>query len=471
MSNQYSNNLKKGILLVFFANFINLIISLINGFILPKYLSIDIYASIKTYQLYSIYIGILALGYSDGLYLKFGGARISDITDLEINICRTNLLLFQGAMSVIVIAIGLIIHDKLLVIAAFTVIPVNIATTFKNILQATGEFKAYSSIMNYTSLITFFGMMILLFVVRINNDLLYVGIMVAVTYIVWLLLERKLHRIYGFSIKFVISFKHIAENIKSGIVLMLGNFSSILMTSIDRWFVKLFLNTTDFALYSFVVSTENLVAVFINPIISTMYNYICVTSDYKSLRTIKRKCMIFALFLVSGAYFVKLILEIYLTKYLQSQYVLFILFSTEILFIMIKGIYINIYKAQKKQITYMKQLVVLIIFSCILNTAFYLVFKSIEGIAFATLLSVIFWYAICSFTVKEIKPDWKEISVLIIGILTFILSGIFLPSIIGLVVYIVVVFSLCGVLMKKDLFALINMVLRSVKLKKSDKLA
>lgn len=39
-------------------NVINLIISLINGFILPKFLSIETYAATRTYYLYVSYTGI-----------------------------------------------------------------------------------------------------------------------------------------------------------------------------------------------------------------------------------------------------------------------------------------------------------------------------------------------------------------------------------------------------------------------------
>lgn len=96
MSDSYVKNLQRGIVLVFIANLINLIISLMNGFILPKYLSVETYASIRTYQLYGNYIGVLALGYADGLYLKYGGMKMCGIPNDEINICRTNLLIFQG---------------------------------------------------------------------------------------------------------------------------------------------------------------------------------------------------------------------------------------------------------------------------------------------------------------------------------------------------------------------------------------
>ena len=66
-------NIRKGIFYVFIANLINLVFSLITSLFLPKLLSIDTYSYIKLFQLYITYVGILHLGYSDGMYLRLGG--------------------------------------------------------------------------------------------------------------------------------------------------------------------------------------------------------------------------------------------------------------------------------------------------------------------------------------------------------------------------------------------------------------
>ena len=60
---------KKGFTYVFFSNLLAFLISVITGFILPKLLSIDTYSTIKLFQLYITYVGILHLGFSDGMYL------------------------------------------------------------------------------------------------------------------------------------------------------------------------------------------------------------------------------------------------------------------------------------------------------------------------------------------------------------------------------------------------------------------
>lgn len=460
-----NENLKRGITLVFIANAINLIISLVNGFVLPKYLSVESYADIKTYHLYANYIGVLVLGYSDGLYLAYGGKKISDVGSDGINVCRSNLLLFQGIITAIGIAVGALARNYIFLVTATSILPVNLVATYKSIFQATGEFKIYSRILNYTSILVFIGSMILLFGFRTDNSLLYIGWNVIVTFVIWILVERKMIVSYHQKIGWALDIRNLIDNIKSGIILMLGNFSSILMTSVDRWFVKALLTVQDFAYYSFVVSVENLIAIFITPVVTTMYNYICVTTDMKAIQRIKRMCLVFSLLLISSAFPVKFILEVYLQKYLASKYVLFILFSTEVFYMLIKGIYVNIYKARKHQATYLKQLIGVIIIGVILNAAFYYFTRCNEGIAFATLLSVVIWYVICCISVSEIKPDWKEILLVVISIPLFILTGFYLEAIVGFVVYVGSVLILFMLLMRDSVKAVWNMVFGMIRKK------
>lgn len=65
--------MKQGMFWILIANIINFVINIINSFVLPKFLSVDIYVDIKTYTLYIGYAGFLSLGFADGMYLKYGG--------------------------------------------------------------------------------------------------------------------------------------------------------------------------------------------------------------------------------------------------------------------------------------------------------------------------------------------------------------------------------------------------------------
>ena len=86
---------------------------------------------------------------------------------------------------------------------------------------------------------------------------------------------------------FQFSFEEFIANIKTGLPLTLGNFSSVLLTSIDRWFVKYLMDTVQFAQYSFAVSTEGIVNVALTPITITLYNYFCKHDNIEEIKELE----------------------------------------------------------------------------------------------------------------------------------------------------------------------------------------
>ena len=106
--------------------------------------------------------------------------------------------------------------------------------------------------------------------------------------------------------KFLIS--EYIENIRSGIILLLGNFSNSFFTTMDRWFVKILLSSFDFAMYSFAAGMESIISVFISPITVTMYNYFCKNPDDDSIIKVKRITIIYGFFILLTAFVAKFIL-------------------------------------------------------------------------------------------------------------------------------------------------------------------
>ena len=459
--------LKKGLVYVFIANALTLGLSLLTGFVLPKVLSVETYARIKDFSLYTSYIGVLHLGYLDGLYLTYGGKRLSDIPNREMSICRTNIFLLQMVMTVGFAVVGILIKEPLVFIFALCLVPENVATLYKNLYQATGEFGRYSSILNLKSVMTLISYVVLLFIVKTDNYIPYVLVYLFLMLVMWAGLEREIRTRFGFRYCFEASWQNLKENISSGLVLMLGNFSSTLMTSLDRWFVKALLLTTDFAYYSFAVSMESLINTFVIPVTTTLYNFLCQVTDVVRIKKIKSICLIFSLYMISSAFPVKFILEHFLTKYEASTMVMFILFSTQVLYMIIKGVYINVYKARKQQNVYLRQLIVVIAVGALFNTLFYLWMGNNEGIALGTLCSVVCWYVICMKKVPELNASVSENLLMVLGIVVFLLCGYSLNSIIGFVVYIVVITMLC-LLFSREIFKEtvkmgVDMVMRKIK--------
>ena len=104
---------------------------------------------------------------------------------------------------------------------------------------------------------------------------------------------------------------------------------------------------------------------------------------------------------------------------------------------------------------------VVIIFSAVANALFYMTFGTIEAIAYATLLTTIFWYILCTLSVKGLRPRLWEMTVLIAALLIFLFTGMNMPCISGSGIYICSVTLLCVTLMKEDFLSLLGMLKRN----------
>ena len=97
-----------------------------------------------------------------------------------------------------------------------------------------------------------------------------------------------------------------------------------------------------------------------------------------------------------------------LKKYIDSAQVMFLLFSAQIFYIIIKSIYVNLYKAQKKQHIYFIKLIIIIIIGFIFNVICYHIYELKESFAVGTLLSAICWYFLSLPDFKWLKYNIKE---------------------------------------------------------------
>lgn len=430
------SNLKTGMIQIFIANIFNLLFSLGTNFLLPKYLSVNSYSQIKTYQLYITYVALLHLGYNDGMYLKYGGKKIDEISKEELKINLSTLRVFQFFISTCCVIFSIIINDYALFLASIAVLPQNVIAYFKNLYQAIGEFKRYSRIMNLTTGLTFAINLFLVLFIKTDNYIYYLICYVILLVILWLVLEYSLRRFEEIHVSiYSFSWKELKLNISSGILLLLGNFSSQIITSMDRWFVKFLMTSSEFAFYSFAVSIENFINVATIPITVTLFNYFCNHDNKEDILRIRDYIMLIAVAVVSVAFPVKLVMEIYLRNYLTSTMVIFTLFTAHIFYIVIKGVYVNLYKSRKMQNRYFTKLCIIIILAFFFNIICYSICKVKESFAVGTLLSAIVWFIISQKDFKELKYSFKYYVFIFSEAISFWLCGYFFEAIIGFIIY------------------------------------
>lgn len=451
--------MKKGFIQIMFANVITLAIGVLTNFLLPKYLSYESYADVKTYALYLSYAGFFSLGYNDGMYLKYGGKKINEIDNKSFGNNFLNYFILIAVMSLLIFITGLSMKDQALIAFSFGTLSYNILGYLKSFYQATGEFRLYSQSLNIEKELIFIFNMIFIFLLKKDASFYYIWIQVLCGIVVCIYLSIKLNKKTHFLTDVTFSIVEMKENIKSGFILMLGNFSSGVLTGIDRWFVKIFLTSIDFAKFSFAVSMENIMNVFTMPLTIAMYNYFCKRPELSEIKLFKNASLMWGVLVMSLAYPLKFILENYLTKYQSANEIIFILFATQMFNIIVKGIYVNIYKAQKQQNKYLKQMIFMLLFATVLDLTLILLFNSMLLIAVATLITMIVWLVICEFEKEnEIRFNKREYMYMLLILITYITSGYLLNSIAGFFIFILFFTILSFLLMNRTTLYLVNMI-------------
>ena len=455
-------SVKKGIFYICIANLINLFISLFTGFILPKYLSIDTYAHIKLFQLYITYIGIAHLGYSDGMYLRFGGKQIDTIDRKCLEQEFKTFRLFQIIVSIIIVIISLIIKNEMLLFCAIVIVPINISNYIRNLYNAIGQFKKYSRYTNINTIFIFVINIILLFIIKTDYYYTYIIAQIVAYFIYYVFIEYEIKKLFGKE-KVKPNINYLFEDIKSGFLLLVGNFCNVIFTSIDRIFVKNLIGLVQFAYYSFATSIENLMNVFITPISTVMYNFFCNEKENVTVVKVKRYIVIFSAIIIVMLFPVKFIINKWLTKYKEAINILFILVSAQYIAIMIRTIHINLYKAEKKQNRYFIIMFSIVIVSIILNMIAYFINKTMTSIAIATLITNIIWYIIGEIDFKEYRLNIKDYVYTFLVLIFFLICGIILNCIVGFIMYICIMTTMTFIFENRSFLDLILQIKKTLK--------
>lgn len=455
--------MKKGIIQLLYANILYLILNVLNSFLLPKFLSIETYAVIKTYTLYIGYAGFLSLGFADGMYLRYGGENIDAIGVKELGSNFKSYLILEIIVNIICLLIGILFNDFVFLAFALGSLFINLIGYYKNLYQAAGEYKLYGKSLNYQTIILFMLNLLLMLGFKSDNSVWYIVLQVGSAFITMLYLTMVLNKRTSFLSGGKPSFRQIYENVTSGFVLMLGNFSSSLFTSLDRWFVKFLMNITFFAQYSFAVSLENIVSVFVSPITISLYNEFCINRSPKYVKKIKHMLLIWGCFIISAAYPIKFIITFFLPEYQASIEILFPLIGAQAFYTIIKGIHVNMYKAEKKQQRYFFVLCCMLIVAFITNIVFYFIFKTVWSFAIATFVTAAIWFFFCELEEKALRLDYAAY-ITLFGVL----SGYFVASMIdnalfGLCIYYLCLFSFSYIFMKETINDIWNIGVRLLK--------
>lgn len=124
------------------AQGVGLLSSILTSLVLPKFLGIDDYAYWQLFLLYSSYAGFALLGLNDGIYLRLGGKRYSEIDHGELKAQQCVVVVFQIVVALCcLVAITLSglepYRGLILVLCVFFGLLVNLTQCLRYVFQCT----------------------------------------------------------------------------------------------------------------------------------------------------------------------------------------------------------------------------------------------------------------------------------------------------------------------------------------------
>ena len=412
--------MKKDIVRVFGSNLIKMLVTLLTTFVVPMILSVENYGYYKLYVFYASYIGISHLGFCDGVYLKYGGVDINNVRRDEIASDWSSLLVYEAFVAVAIAVAGIIQHDIIIICLGATAVPTVLFTFYTYVYQATGDFTHYTRIMNLSTAINLVVNLVLV-LLRIDDFRPFIICNVLIQVVSFIIGSISFHKrnwlgLTGFSLK------QLENLILAGFLLRVGNFAYTLFIGIDKWFIKFTMGITDFSMYSFAGQLLTVVNMFITPISMTLYSNISRRKEQAFEIRIKKMLVTFLMVFPVAIYVLAFIIRHFMKQYIPAIGVASVLLITQLFLSLNLSVFINMYKAYKKQKDYFIRLVIALCIACILDLIVYLTGPNTMGYAFATLISCLIWLALNMKYFTHLMPGWKEFIYVLATMGTYLLT-------------------------------------------------
>lgn len=426
----------KNIARVLSANFWVAIIGFAGSFIFPKILTIDAYARYHTFTLYVGYIAILHLGFPSGMVINYAGKEYDKIDKKQYKSELIILCTILSVFTIIFAVIFFVTQNKMTGYVALAVIPVGIINSYKSLFQAWNLFNAYTRIS--TSVATVIPLSAILYYVieeKLPGDI-YICIFLLTYWIVAAVLLYmaffKVHKIKRERLLSVFNWK----TEKTGLALVLGNYVNTLFISADKQFVRIFFSTTEFAYYSFGMSMQSLMTVFIvsiaQPLFPAMAQRKFSDEDYNK---VKNLLVVFGSFSGCAYFVISFIVNHFIRKYTGSLQIVGIYFVVFPAMAVVNCLYINLYKIKGLMKTYITTLIGILLTVLVLNSIFIYATGHFTGVAIATTLTYYIWFIIGFRQFKFLKLKIKDVGYLVFYIIAFFVITNSLNDILGFLAY------------------------------------
>lgn len=276
------------------AQIVSLAVSFVLTLIVPRFINEYQYAYWQTYVLYVGYVGVLHFGLLDGLVLRYSKYDYEELDRARLRSQFIVLLTFTGTITVLMGGASLLFlggENKLIfTLVAIGIVTKNVFTYSAYMLQITNRISKYV-IITIAQRLTYGSVVVVLIALKVNDFYWYcvadlVGDGVAI--IIGFIFNRGLY--LGRAINPRETFKEVKINISSGIILMMANWSAMLMIGSAKMMIQWSWDELTFGKVSFAFSVSNVFLVFVTAISVVLFPSLQrvdrdkLPSMYKSIR-------------------------------------------------------------------------------------------------------------------------------------------------------------------------------------------
>ena len=432
---------------IIFVNLLALALNVLIAFLMPKFLSVETFSQIKLFQFYLTFVGIFHLGFTDGMKILFGGHEIREEPSKRASVFAGTMRVLQTGGMLILLLAAILQKNILCVCCALAVLPFNMINYFSVFFQATGKFQIYNLLTKTNAILTTALILTLLLIFHGDRGTMpFILGYLAIYYAIWIcaesLFEKTIHLrcLFGrFRWSF---FRHVVQ---IGLPVMLANLMTLLLSTIDRWFVHWFLSERDFAYYSFAASLYMLASPVVSALSAVFFRFFCQKPNGEK-RRIVLSCTVFAAaLLIAGTFCAEWIVEHFIGRYRPSIPVMFLLMAANFFHIITVCIMINLYQTERKQSLYFRRLMWCVTAAFCFNLIVRLFHCSIVGFASATLAAEMVTFVCCMWDFRKLFTR-KIIYMTVIIPALFLYCGSYCSPLTGGFVYLLVAFSVWIVL-------------------------
>ena len=441
---------RNNVVLSVMAQAISLIVSFVINLIVPKFITEQQYSYWQMYVLYVGYVGVLHLGLLDGLILRNSQYDYDELNKkMMVSQFRT-LLSMISFFAIIIVFISSISFEREYKYVAYLVsvgiITKNLVTYNSYSLQMTNRINKYV-IMSIVQRLSFGIITVFLLLLKINDFTWYclaeiigdsIAIMLGIVY------SKEIF--FGKSFSFQDTFVESIKNLTSGFMLLIANWTSMLLVGGAKIIVQWHWDDIVFGKVSFAFSLTSLFLTFVNAISIVLFPTLkrLNTEQLPSLYNRIRNAISPILLLLMIGYFPGYwILEKWLPAYTPSLSYLGILLPIIVFSSKVNLLTNNYMKAYREE----KKMMIINVISVFAGLALYSLFSFIVNDLYAVLISVVVIIMLSSIVSEIIvsklinQSMTKEFIVECILSVVFIICTQGLSLWIGMVIYSTVIIA------------------------------